>query len=105
MREYITSYEFVSMLALFTYWIPLAICLSVYFFRTIKLYRLDLSNCNDKFYTPTLTIGLIVWMFLLAITPAINLFALVFDCAGSVFKWLGKSLNIPLVKKQHSNNS
>ena len=79
MNEYLKSFEFNSMLALFVYWIPLAICLSVYFFRTIKIYKQDLSQCTRERYDPELTIGLIVWYLLISIIPAVNLFALVFE--------------------------
>lgn len=98
MIEYVKSFEFTSMLALFVYWVPLFICAVVYFFRTIKLYKADLKNREKlNFYTPTLTVGLIVWFITCTITPCINLFALVFDCASSVFIWIGKVLDIPLV--------
>jgi len=103
MIDYFKSYEFISMLALFTYWIPASVCLSVYFFRSIKLYKSDLKKCNDEHYRPDLTIGLLVWMLICSVIPAVNLLALVFDCAGSVFKWLGQVLDIPLVRKQRSN--
>lgn len=101
MMEYVKSFEFTSMLALYVYWVPLVICAIVYFFRTIHLYKKDLVKREEsKFYSPSLTIGTIVWFVLLTITPCVNLFALVFDCASSVFTWLGKVLDIPLVPKQ-----
>ena len=99
-KSYAVSYEFMSMLALFTYWVPLFICLTVYLFRLIGMYKEDLSKCEKEFYTPQLTLGLIVWSVSVSIIPAINLFALVFDCGSSVFKWLGQFLDIPLVKKR-----
>lgn len=65
------------------------------------MYKEDLSKREDeKYYSPTLTVGLIVWMIIMTITPCINLFALVFDCASSVFSWIGKVLDIPLVPKK-----
>ncbi len=101
MLEYVKSFEFTSTIALFVYWMPLLICAIVYLFRTIRMYKEDLSKREEaKYYSPTLTVGLIVWMIILAITPCINLFALVFDCASSVFTWLGKVLDIPLVPKK-----
>ena len=101
-KNYAASYEFISMLALFTYWIPMLICLSVYLFRFIGMYKADLKKCEDEYYTPTLTIGFIVWCLSISIIPAINLFAMTFDCASSVFKWLGTVLNIPLVRARPS---
>jgi hypothetical protein len=100
MIDYVTSFEFMSMLALFVYWIPLAICVPVYLFRIIGLYKSDLDKSSNDHYRPELTVGLIVWWVICAITPAVNLFALVFDCASSVFEWLGKFLDIPLVAKR-----
>jgi hypothetical protein len=100
MFDYVTSFEFMSMLALFVYWIPLAICVPVYLFRIIGLYKSDLGKSGDEYYKPDLTVGLIVWWAICSVTPAINLFALVFDCASSVFKWLGKFLDIPLVARK-----
>jgi hypothetical protein len=98
--DYLRSFEFTSMLALYVYWVPLTVCLVVYFFRTIARYKLDLKRCEEKHYSPELTIGRIVWYVVLTITPSVNLFALVFDCASSVFKWLGRVFDVPLVPKR-----
>lgn len=100
MFDYIKSFEFTSTMALMVYWIPLVICALVYFFRTILIYKSDLKKCKEKYYEPKLTIGLIVWFFVLTVTPCVNLLALVFDCASSVFKWLGRVLDVPLVPKR-----
>lgn len=105
MIDYVKSYEFMSTLALFTYWIPAAICLGVYFFRTIGLYKSDLAQCEEKYYRPELTVGLIIWMLVCALTPAVNLLALVFDCAASVFKWVGKTFDMPLVRHRPAPES
>jgi len=99
-KNYAMSYEFMSMLALFTYWVPLFICLAVYLLRFVGMYKSDLDKCKDEFYRPELTIGVIVWFISVSIIPAINLFALVFDCSSSAFKWIGDALNIPLVRKR-----
>lgn len=100
MTEYSTSFEFTSLIALFIYWIPAAICVFVYLFRDVGIYKRELASCENKYYQPELTVGLIVWQILCSLVPAVNLLALVFDCASSVFKWLGKFLNIPLVPKR-----
>ena len=97
-KELITSYEFMSMLALWTYWIPLSVVLVTYLFRFISMYREDLSKCENKHYQPSLTIGVIIFHLLCAITPAINLFALVFDCASAIFVWFGRTFDIALVR-------
>ncbi len=99
-KDYAMSYEFVSMLALFTFWVPMTVCLSVYLFRLISMYKRDLKECENERYTPTLTVGVIIWYSILSVTPCVNLFAMVFDCASSVFKWLGEVFNQPLVRRQ-----
>lgn len=101
MLDYIKSFEFTSAIALFVYWIPMTICLGVYFVTAINLYRKDVAARDEgKYYSPKLTIGWIVWHLLAAITPAANLIALVFDCMGDVFRWFGNFLDIPLVPKR-----
>lgn len=100
MIDFITSFEFTSFLALLVYWTPLAICLAVYLLRTVHLYHNDLEKCQQKYYAPELTVGLIIWMIFLSVTPLVNVFALVFDCAGSVFRLIIDAFEIPLVRHQ-----
>ena len=98
-----TNFEFNSMLALFIYWVPLSVCAGVYFLRGVNLYRQEIINRDiadkEKFkiYRPTLTVGLIIWYFLVTICPVGNLCAMIFDCASSVFSWINRAFNIPLV--------
>ena len=103
MIEWIKNYQFNGTLALFTYWVPLAVCLLVYAFRFVECYREDVKKCAEKYYTPKVTIGAILGHILLAVVPAVNLFAMVFDCTASVFRWLGRVLDVPLVRKRKSS--
>lgn len=96
-KNFAVSFEFYSHLALFTYWIPLAICFVTYFARLIKSYRRDLTARSREYYEPELTVGAIVLMFFLSLTPVINMFAMVFDCLDSVIKWIGRTLNFGLI--------
>lgn len=98
--NWIKSYEFTTLLALYTYWTPLVICLAVYACRFVRAYREDVKKSAETYYSPILTVGAILGHLFLAVTPAVNLFALVFDCAGSVFRWFGRVLDIPLVRKR-----
>jgi hypothetical protein len=101
MIDYVKSFEFTSAIALFVYWIPLAICLAVYFITAVNMYREDVKKRDEgDWYSPKLTIGWIVWHVLASIAPAANLIALVFDCMADVFKWFGDFLDIPLVPKR-----
>lgn len=97
-KNFALTFDFYSYLALFTYWIPLAVCFITYFFRLIKAYKHDIQERNKKYYEPHLTIGAIVLMFFLSLTPVINMFSMVFDCMDSVIKWIGETLNFGLVK-------
>ncbi len=90
---WVTDYEFNSRLAFYTYWVPMMICLLVYLWRSVLAYQHDVSHCRDQYYNPKLTLGVILLKLFLAVTPVINLFALVFDCFAS----LGALLEIPLV--------
>jgi len=102
MIDYITSFEFNSQLALFIYWIPLAICAAVYPFRFVKMYKEDLTKSTEKFYEPSLTIGHIVAVTIGAVCPVINLVMAIFDASASAFKFIGRLLDIPLVPKRNS---
>lgn len=104
-KEWVTSYEFVSLLALYTYWIPLVVCVVVYTTRCGVLYRADLKECDEKYYRPGLTVGFIVWHILISVVPGVNLVAMVFDCAGSVFRWLGNVLDTPLVRGRNKDRN
>lgn len=98
--ELAMSYQFVSFIALYTYWVPFMVCTIVYVMRCASYYRADLKASSGKYYTPKLTVGYIVWHIIIATLPAINIFAMVFDCASSVFRWLGNIMDIPLVRKK-----
>lgn len=99
MIEYVKSFEFTSTVALLIYWTPMAICLGVYFVKIVRMYRADIQKRESrKYYSPTLTVGGILWMFLVSVTPGVNLFGLIFDCMADVFRWFGTVLEIPLVR-------
>ncbi|MFA5262375.1 MAG: hypothetical protein WC378_01020 [Opitutaceae bacterium] len=100
MIDWIKNYQFNNLLALYTYWVPLAVCLTVYACRFVRAYREDVKKSAEDYYHPTLTVGAIFGHVLLAVVPAVNLFTMVFDCMGSVFRWLGEVFDIPLVRKK-----
>lgn len=104
--DLVKKYEFNDTLSIYTYWIPLAVCLVVYLLRFLELYRTDLEESKKEYYYPKLTVGYIIGHLFLAIVPIINLFALVFDCFGSIFGYIrsfllfiDKVFDIPLVPK------
>ena len=100
MIDWIKSYQFNNLIALYTYWMPLAVCYIVYVFRFISRYKTDLKKSLESYYAPELTVGYILWHIIVATLPGVNIFALVFDCSASVFRWLARVLDIPLVKKR-----
>jgi len=101
--NFFTSFQFVSTLALVVYWIPLAICISVYFFRWVSMYRLDLEASKKDSYSPRLTVGTLIWDLILSVTPCVNLFAMVFDCLGSVLRMIGDVFDMPLVRPRNED--
>lgn len=102
MLEFITSYQFNSLLAIYTYWVPLLICLIVYAFQFVHYYKLDVHNSKEKYYNPKLTVGSIVGHLFVAVCPGLNIFAAVFDCLGPLFSFFEKVFNKPLVKHNYS---
>ena len=82
------------------YFVPLGICSITYLFRSIGLYKQDLIDCQSNYYRPSLTVGKLVGYVFLSVTPCINIFALVFDCLGSVLKVIWRTLDIPFVRHQ-----
>ncbi|EIQ01109.1 hypothetical protein OpiT1DRAFT_05677 [Opitutaceae bacterium TAV1] len=102
MIEWIKNCQVNGTLALLTYWMPLAVCSTVYTFRLVKKYGEDLKKSCESYYRPTLTVGMIVGHLLLATMPVVNLVAAVFDCSASVFCWFGRVLDIPVVRKRKS---
>lgn len=103
MADYILSLRFNTMLALWLYWSPMACCLILYFARSIRLYHRDLAERarETNYYEPSLTVGWILGKLLIAIIPAVNIFAVIFDVGPDFFDWLSSVFNIPLVPKRH----
>lgn len=102
--------EWNSWMALFLYWMPLALCTYGYSVEFVQKYRKELQSrakaeADEKdYYFPSLTLGWIVGHVVLALMPIANMFAAVFDVApkvfGDLFEWIGKALDIPLVPKR-----
>lgn len=100
-KEYLTSFQFSSLIALCTYWLPLVVCATVYTIRSISQYRSDIEESKKDYYCPTITVGNIINRFLASILPAVNVFAMVFDCADSVFRFFSDVLDRPLVGRKN----
>ena len=102
--------EWNSWMALFLYWMPLALCAYGYTVEFVQKYRKELrdrakAEADSKaYYSPELTLGWIVGHAVLTVMPVVNVFMAVFYVAprvfGDFFTWIGKALNIPLVPKR-----
>jgi hypothetical protein len=86
--------------ALWLYYVPAAICLVVYSIRTTREYRVDYKNSLKDNYYPKLTVGVILRRILAALLPTFNIFAVVFNCSGSIFDFIGKVFDMPLIPKR-----
>lgn len=94
--------------AFWGYWLPMAICLIGGFFETVKDYKNDYKKYADesvKYYTPELTVGVILARIVGALVPYWNIgYALTSlgDILKPIFKSLEFFLDIPLVGKKRS---
>ena len=98
------------------YWVPLSFCAYGYTIRTWVNYQKDVATRDAEimqlakppvhtvFYRPTDTVGTLIGRALITIIPVANLWAAVFDIApkvfGSLFKWIGRVFDQPLVPKR-----
>lgn len=106
-------------MGLLLYWVPLSFCAYGYTIRTWVNYQKDVAarafaetpgNVNaptylqKEYYHPTDTVGTLIGRALITIMPVANLWASVFDLApkvfGSLFKWVGRVFDQPLVPKR-----
>jgi hypothetical protein len=107
MIDYVLNFQFNSLLAVYLYWLPLALCVIGYTARTWLEYREELrrrEECvkTNYSYFPNLTLGVIVGRIFSAVAPGFNILALVFSVGGpmlsSVFGFFGSVLRVPLVR-------
>lgn len=105
-----------------SYWLPVALCLIGYILITVEDYQKDVKNRDEDEkaalentdpngkrayrpgYTPKLTAGIIIGRFVVSFIPVINVLLTVFKffprLAGDIIKAFGKWLDIPLVPKR-----
>ncbi len=96
-------------LAIFLYWIPMALCAIGYTRNCVDEYYEDVkavSSSDGKFYSQKLRVGTIVWRICVTLIPVANLFALVFrhlhPMCSMVFEALVDVLSTPIVKKKEN---
>ena len=69
----IKSFDMTSTLGLLMYWLPLALCIVGYSFKTWKEYQSEiLDREKTDYYLPTLKIGTIVGRVILSFVPFAN---------------------------------
>lgn len=92
MINYVTTFEFNSMLGILLYWVPLALCVVGYTLRTAKNYMKDrdqrdsVENGAATSYYPTDTVGTLIGRAFVTVCPLANIWAAAFDVAPSLFK-------------------
>lgn len=110
MMEYVREFSFTNWMGGLLYWLPLSFCVYGYTIRTWLNYQKDVTERekailkgNNGFYCPTDTIGTLIGRAIVTITPVANLWAASFDLAprifASMFNWLGKVFDMPLVPR------
>lgn len=94
---------FTDHLAVWLYFIPLAVCTYTYVMRSIREVQYDLANRDAKgVYIPRATVGTICGRILITVLPGVNAAAAylilipqyLYDC----IVWLRGALDYPLVK-------
>lgn len=102
------GFKFNGTLAVYLYWMPLAVCAVGYFIRTAKNYVNDRKKREERggYYVPSDTIGSLIARAVVTILPIGNMFAAVFDIGpsmlGRFFDWVGAVFNQPLVPDSES---
>lgn len=109
MLSYLLAQPVNGWLAVSLYWSPLLLCIVGYTMRTVRNYRLDLSDReSDKFYTPRDRVGTLIGRAFVSLMPIANLWAAAFDLAPKLFSgffsFLGRVFDQPLVPKLDKQN-
>lgn len=104
------SFDFTSMIGVILYWIPMVFCAVGYVILTSYWYQKDFKNRAEARastvdtmigYTPSLTLGDLIWRVFLTLCPLVNIGAACFhvfpDLFEDFYKWLKKVFNQPLV--------
>jgi len=102
--------EWNGLMAVLLYWLPAVICFYGYMDRAARNVQLDrraresAERKEDSFYIPSVTVGTLIGYVALAICPAANLCAAMFDLAPKLLSgfldWCSKVLDIPLVPRR-----
>lgn len=106
MFDWIKEFEFTSWMGILLYWMPASLCAYGYTVRTWLNYQKDLKERNEKQsnYYPTDTVGDLIGRGIVAVVPVANLWAATFDVApkmfASLFKWIGRVFDAPLVPRR-----
>lgn len=103
--NYIINFQFNSLLGVCLYWIPVGLALLSGFVKCARDYMRDVeSRDKDSYYSPRLTLGQIVWRFLVSFIPVVNMWVATFNAIPYLFQRfcnLCESVfNIPIVPKR-----
>lgn len=108
-KSFVFDFKFNSYIALILYWLPLMMCSIGYAMRTASDYKRDLKERHTKFYSPSLTIGVLVARAIITVTPVANLWTAVIKFASGFFhdiiEAIIKLFNVPLVPKKYREDS
>lgn len=113
MIDFVLNFQFNTLLAVYLYWLPLAVCLVGYTVRTVKHYRKEVARREDYIrsnyhcFDTTLTLGVVVGRLFCAVVPGLNILAMIFSVGGpmlrDIFEFFSDLLNIPLVRPLKKN--
>lgn len=110
MLSYLLAQPLNGWLAVSLYWSPLLLCIFGYTLRTVRNYRLDLTDRDSGgCYIPRDRVGTLIGRAFVSLLPIANLWAAAFDLAPKLFSgffsFLGRVFDQPLVPKLDKPNS
>jgi len=107
--NFLIGFQFSSPVALWLYWIPLAICLVGYIWDFVKDYQRDLGEYQKSYYDAHLTLGSILGRLLVSFIPLINIGIVMFYhgwmLVKRIFDSLSLLLNQPIVRHNPKPNT
>lgn len=121
LQTWAMNFDFTSWMGFGLYWLPASVCAYGYTIRSWVNYQRDIKERDEaeidaqspnhrvKFYHPTETVGTLIGRGVVTVLPVANLWAASFDVAprlfSSMFKWVGKVFDQPLVPKRKAKES
>lgn len=109
----LTQWWFTGAMGTILYWMPLIVCLAVYFYTVVEKIREDYEKRTGEmeegvsdFYNPEVTIGTIIGYIFISVCPGINLVCFFRETAWKLIKFVFERIEwifeIPIIPDTHA---